>query len=538
MKTQKSIALLKGHTNWLNEAKFSGDGSLVVSCSEDTSVCLWDGYTGVLKERLPIRHSGSVESVEFGLGDTVVTGVGEGCRIVVWSLAKTEWPEERVRVVTGTRHTGDVGGMAVSPDSKVLATFSTDATIRLWDLESCTGVGGPMVCTDEVLSGVFSVHGERIIAAQNDGIVSVWDVVNQTLLHSLDTGIKRAPEIIVSPKGGLVAVGSSHLFLWDLHSGLQVLPPAKVNITSLSFDKSGHRLVSGSRNGYIDIWDLRMRGGALTMDRQTLRGHTSSVNTVSCSPNARLISSTSADGTLRIWNTEMVDEEGPSDHTHEVVKELAISADGTRLISAGENGRFQLWDVATGQKIRGVFQSTQGEIIQILFSSRRTMWATCFTGGNASIWLHENKDADPVEYRLPCEQGAITCLAFTHNDKHLIIGGSQQILIWELMTRSKVAEYPSPNRPLQIATSNDGKYLAVTYFDSSLHLSDRTTHQRVEGPVWTDPLNISTAVDYVVFSPDGRTLLLQQKFKLQLFDVQGMRCYASLVVPRDEEDLI
>ena len=535
MKTQKTIAQLKGHTNGLNEAKFSGDGSLIVSCSEDASVCLWDGYTGVLKERLPVEHYGPVKRVGFGLGDTVVVGIGEGFQIVVWTLTKLESPEERARDMQVVGHTGEVAVTAVSPDSRVLATFSTDASIQLWDLESCIGVGRPMVCSDEVLSGMFSVDGGKVIAAQCDGIVSVWDVASQTLVHSFSTGAKRTPAIGLSPKGGLVAAGNNHLFLWDLHTGTQVLSPVEVNITSLSFDKSGHRLVSGSENGHIDIWDLRKSGGTLTMDRQTLFGHTSMVKAVSCSPNARLIGSTSFDGTLRIWNTEMVTDYAPSDHTHEVVNELAISTDGTRLISAGEEGRFQMWDVATGQKTRGFFHSEQDQVIQVLFSSRRTMWATCFTGGKASVWLHESEDTEPLEYPLPCPQDAINCLSFTHNDTHLITGGSKMIIVWELMTRSKVAEYPSPNRPLQIATSNDGKYLAVTYFDSPLHLFDRTTHQQVDGPVWIDPFNTVNPVDYVAFSPDGQTILLQQMFTLQLFDVKGMRCFASFVVPKNME---
>lgn len=43
---RKFLLSFNGHTNWVRCAKFSPDGRLIISCSDDKTIKLWDVSTG------------------------------------------------------------------------------------------------------------------------------------------------------------------------------------------------------------------------------------------------------------------------------------------------------------------------------------------------------------------------------------------------------------------------------------------------------------------------------------------------------------
>ena len=71
-------------------------------------------------------------------------------------------------------------------------------------------------------------------------------------------------------------------------------------VSSVAFSPDGRRIVSGSFDNTIKLWDAEKGGEALL----TLRGHQETVLSVAFSPDGKRIVSGSEDNTIKLWDAE------------------------------------------------------------------------------------------------------------------------------------------------------------------------------------------------------------------------------------------
>jgi WD40 repeat protein len=73
----------------------------------------------------------------------------------------------------------------------------------------------------------------------------------------------------------------------------------------VSFSPDGERIVSGSSDNTVKVWDA-----ATGQETLTLKGHSSAVWSVSFSPDGQRIVSGGGDMTVKIWDARPLDRHG------------------------------------------------------------------------------------------------------------------------------------------------------------------------------------------------------------------------------------
>lgn len=127
---------------------------------------------------------------------------------------------------------------------------------------------------------------------------------------------------------------------------------------------SQNRIVSGSSDKTVRVWDLNSRSEALP----PLRGHEHGVSSVAFLNNAMRVASGGLDKAVRIWDLTTQTEIYPALQGHPgAVTSLAVS--GHILASGSWDGSILVWDVTSGSMMFGILRGHDGPIYSIAFSS-------------------------------------------------------------------------------------------------------------------------------------------------------------------------
>ncbi len=271
-------------------------------------------------------------------------------------------------------------------------------------------------------------------------------------------------------------------------------------------------------------------------------------------PDGRRLATTSADGTVRQWDSTTGREvEPPYDrHTGEVLT-AKYSSDGPRIASGGTDRTIRVWGAANRQDL-GVLQGHIGDVTDLAFTADGRQMASVSqlprfgssdqVDGTVRIWEVAGHGAASVlgrhgSYVYPVayspdgqwiasggwdnkvrlwdaltgesigtlrHQGNIRALAFSPDSSWLVSGCyvGESLHIWNVATTRLQSKFRGPGRVVvqAVAVSPDGAHIAAADADGSAGIMEAATGAEVDSfrmALFGDKKSLT-------YSPDGRLL--------------------------------
>ncbi|KIM22020.1 hypothetical protein M408DRAFT_333140 [Serendipita vermifera MAFF 305830] len=341
----------------------------------------------------------------------------------------------------------------------------------------------------------------RTLTVRNGGL-SNWPAFQRVLAEHTSV----VASVGFSPDGKRIVSGSwdKTIRVWDTKTGTVIAGPFEGHnspVSSVGFSRSGERIVSGSWDKSIRVWNAET--GALVSG--PFRGHSDKVTSVGFSPDEKHIVSGSDDKTIRVWDTEMgTIISGPFEGHNGVITSVGLSPDGKRVVSGSGDKTIRIWDAETGKSVNGPLEGHNDLVSSVEFSPDGKRIVSCSDDKTIRIW--DSRTGALVSDPFRGHSNKVTSVGFSPDGRRIISGSRDAtIRVWDAETGAVVAG-PFEGHSTCVSSvgfSPDGKRIASGSWDATIRLWSVETGAVVAIPVEGH----SDLVRSVGFSPDGKRIV-------------------------------
>jgi len=445
--------------------------------------------------------------------------------------------------MTLTGHDNAVCSVSYSPDGHLLASGSSDGTVRIWNTLTGEETMSPMRSGDGVVLSIdFARNGKWVASGTDAGTVCIWNVTpGRMSLQKLSNHSGPVRSVAFSQDCSRLASASEDktVRLWNPETGAQlaILSGHTESVTGVVFSPDGEILASSSDDRSIRLWhsttgkavpeplgnagystvdispDGEMIAGAdfdeVILTRRTTGeritylkvGSSRRKRSARFSPDARSLV-VACDWHVQLWtlhpdpyNASRVDLGGHGGN----VNWATFSPDGLYIASASNDGTIRIWSAGIGQSAVQPMHAHEMIVRSVVVSQDGASIISGSDDNSVRVW-----NAHTGKATLPPLSGhtepVLSVSISPDGDLIASASGDCTIQLWDAQSGAAAGEpMRGHTRAVCYVTfSHDGHRLASASDDCTARLWDVATRQAL--PV--GPLSCQTGANTVTFSPD------------------------------------
>jgi len=314
----------------------SPDGKLIASRNEDhfpdgvSALRIWQVDDGSLAQEL--KEPFAVDGIAFS-ADGSVLAAGRLWRVSNGALSNP------VKLAGLADH---VNSVAVSRDNQWIATGGMK-NLRLWQANDGSLVREIEGITGQVIQVALSPDGTWLASASTDDGVQLRQVSDGSLVRTFSNETKNVvTKLIFSPDGNLLASATrDRVQLWRVNDG-SLVRETKGGWESISFSPDSKLMASTDAGGTLGLWQTSDGSLVRTLEVSGV------VSGTAFSSDGRLLAVMYTSRTLRLWQVSdgSLIREVEEQNSLSVGESIAFSQDETTLVSAGSReSSIGLWGI-------------------------------------------------------------------------------------------------------------------------------------------------------------------------------------------------
>ena len=293
-----------------------------------------------------------------------------------------------------------IRGLAFTPDGTVLASAggnTSDYAIYLWDVVNNQSLGTLDGHAGIVWDVAFSPNGQLLASVSSDGTLKVWDWRNKTVIYT-QYFPGQVVSVAFSPDGQSLAVGGvdevknqvAHAAIWTYSVGSWqplVKFPEFINVTAMAYSPRGGTLIGGGTSRNVQVWQADTGTPVYTLS------HAHQVSKAEVSPDGSTVATATCitvvnydctDGGVWLWNLPSGKLIGKLSGFPNVVETVAFTTDGSNLVAGSRDGTLRFYP--TTDYVSLIHYQSPGGISAMALSPDGGYLATGNDNGEVFVW--------------------------------------------------------------------------------------------------------------------------------------------------------